>query len=141
MRPLDLSKSFNKFTEIIIKDTIDGIKNGVQFGHPFKPNERSTKDQKGHNLPLIGKDRSGAWLKKGKYKVEKATATKQRATVEIPESEIALINQTSKTHARPFWGVSKSALKSMDNSVNYDIRKYLKKSIDDPLLKAGFKKV
>ena len=140
MKPLDLSKSFNKFTEIIIKDTIDGIKRGTQFGHPFKPNADSTVKQKGHNQPLEGKGKSGTWLKKGKYKVEKATATKQRATVTIPESEIALINQTSKTHARPFWGVSKSALKSMDNSVNYDIRKYLKQ-VDQALIKQGFKKV
>ena len=138
---LDLSKSFNKFIQIIIKDTINGIKRGSQFGSPFKPNADSTKKQKGHSLPLIGKGRSGSWLKKGKYKVEKATTTKQCATVEIPESEIALINQTSKTHPRPFWGVSKKATESMNKSVNYDIRKYLKKTVDEPLLKAGFKRV
>jgi hypothetical protein len=126
--------------QIIIADTIRGIKRKSQFSNSFKPNEDSTVKQKKHDRPLIGKGQNGVWLNKSKYKVEKATKTKQSASVEIPNAGIALINQTSKTHARPFWGVSKNAVDKMNKDVNSDITKYLKQ-VDKVLIEQGFKKV
>ncbi len=136
----DLSKSFNKFIEIVRKSVIDGIKRGSQFGRSFQSNAKSTINKKGHNQPLQGKSRNGKWLKAKEYKIEKATPSKQEASVEVPQPDIAMYNQTGTKRgipARPFWGVSEQATKSMNKSVNYDINKYVDKSI----ISMGFKKV
>ena len=135
--PLDLSTSLNKLAEIVVKDISKGVKRGTPFGKPFKPNEESTIKQKGHSNPLIGK--SNTFTKKATYPITKATKTKQVATISIigGADNIALINQTSKTHPREFYGVSDKAMNSGQKSIDYDINKW----VDKEIINMGYKKV
>ena len=136
-KPLDLKDSLNKFAEIVVKDITNGVKRGTQFGASFKPNEPSTIKQKGHGQPLIGKDNT--FTKKATYPKTKATKTKQEATIDIVSgaANIALINQTSKTHKREFYGISEKAIDSGIKSVTYDVKKWITKEITS----MGYKKV
>ena len=135
-KKINLSKSFNNTLRILKADIIAGVKRGTQFSKPFKPNAESTKKQKGHGQPLIDK---GTFTDPSTYKEGKATPQKQEATLTIVNEEvakIALINQTSKKHPRPFYGISKNVIKKSNKEENFMINKY----VDDQLISMGFEK-
>ena len=136
---IDLSRALNKSIDIILRDVVNGIDRGTQFGRRWKKNAQVTIDRKGHDKVLVGENRS--WESEGNYKVSRATPTNQEASVTLPEGteDYALYNQkgTNRIPSRPFWGISEKAQRVIEPMVD----KELNVIIDFSLQQAGFRKV
>ena len=137
---IDLSNTFNKAIDIILRDIVNGINRGTQFGHRFKPNAPSTIAQKGHDKVLVGEKRS--WETESNFIVEKASPAKQEASVTLPEGteDYALYNQKGTKRgvpSRPWWGISKNAQRVIEPIIDKDLNTI----IDYSLQSAGFRKL
>lgn len=140
---IDLSQVFNKSIELIRSAVIDGIKSTTQLnGKRYTPNRPYTVRKKGYDHRLIGKNKS--FINAGNYAFKKATRNSQTATLEVPNADIALYNQTptgkgtiAKKDAAVFWGISEKMEKDIMNMIDREINK----QVDQELVKMGFRKV
>ena len=137
---LDLSAVFNKAIRLIREDIRNGVVDGKQFGATFEPNADSTARQKGFNKPLVGKGKR--FIKVQSYKVDKATSSKQEASLTFKtdkDADIALYNHAGTSRgipARPFWGISEKASKKVMEETDL----YINKTVDNEFERMGFKK-
>ena len=130
----DLSSELNEAVEITAMDIQRGIEKGGQFGIAFKRNAPSTIAKKGFDHPL---KETGLMMDSGKM-------TKVKAKKGVPGAgqqaklgpnrkrwDVAAYNDegTDDIPARPFWGVSNAAEKT--------ILKMVMDSIDRRLRNAG----
>lgn len=131
---------------MVVQDIRNGVVGGKMLdGSNFTPNAESTADRKGFNKRLVGKGRH--FIDVRSYKIDKATPQKQQAEISFRDdkwAEIAMYNQTptgngtiAKEDAAIFYGISERANKDIEKDINDTINK----SVDNELMRAGFRKL